>query len=80
MTFTELMLFFILLGFLPWRISHYVKGYRKRYQICWQIYAIFWQLTLALTPQGHSSLRFTVPLIQRLSTTIWSSLDKLTEK
>ncbi len=68
------------LGLIPWHISRHWVSYGHKRRAGWRIYATFWRLTIDPTPKGHRNWRFTVPLIQRLSSAIWAAVKDLVKK
>jgi hypothetical protein len=65
MTLETLTLILLVAGLIPWHISRRTVGRRPNLATRWQVYALFWRLT--------------IPLIQRLSDAIWAALRRLVE-
>lgn len=80
MTLETLTLILLVAGLIPWRISRRTVGRRPHLRTRWQVYALFWRLTVE-RPQrrGRATWQLTVPLIQRLAGAIWSALRRLVE-
>jgi hypothetical protein len=82
MTLETLTLILLVAGLIPWHISRRTVGRRPNLAIRWQVYALFWRLTVE-RPQRrshqHATWRLTIPMIQRLSDAIWAALRRLVE-
>ncbi len=71
----HLTLILIGLGFLPWHINRRITVYKRQHQVSWQIYAVFWQVTIS-----RNNIHYTMPVIRQLGAAVWSALSKLVEK
>jgi hypothetical protein len=82
MTLETLTLILLIAGLIPWHISRRTVGRRPNLATRWQVYALFWRLTVERSQRRSRrrvSWRLTVPLIQRLSDAIWAALRRLVE-
>lgn len=82
MTLETLTLILLVAGLIPWHISRRTVGRRPNLATRWQVYALFWRLTVE-RPQGRSrrtvAWRLTIPLLPRLSDAIWAALRQLVQ-
>lgn len=82
MILETLTLILLVAGLIPWHISRRTVGRRPNLATRWQVYALFWRLTVE-RPQRRSrrplTWRLTIPLIPRLSDAIWDALRRLVE-
>ena len=80
MTFQTLTLILFLLGFVPHHVSRRILRSRRkgrRYVVRYQVYAIFWRLTVDCPRGGRATWRLSVPLIRRLADAVWAAVRKL---
>lgn len=80
MTLETLTLILLVAGLIPWHISRRPIGRRPNLAMRWEVYALFWRLTIerpARRSRRRAAWRLTIPLIQRLSDAIWAALRRL---
>lgn len=82
MTPETMTLILLIAGLIPWHISRRTTGRRPNQRTRWQVYAIFWRLTLE-RPQrrnrGRTTWRLTIPLIRRLADAVWTAVRQLVD-
>lgn len=82
MTLETLTLILLVAGLIPWHISRRTVGRGPRLRTHWQVYALFWRLTVdrpRRRGRQPTTWRLTVPLIRRLSDAVWAALHRLME-
>ena len=80
MTITTMTWVLLAAGVVPWRVVWNLEkrrqGRRWRQWRSLTVRAVFWQLTVAVRPQGVE-WRLTLPLIARCQAAVWAALQSL---